>query len=165
MKKILILLAALTVVTNSVFAMPQASEAIGSLPAQVQAQSGTKHKVKAGESHTNEAGVTLTNDKNSRGNATIDPKKDNANGKTAIDTRTGFKGSVSGATADTTIDFASSNEATVSGQGCRVKVSGNCTITIVNTAEEGDADGDITVELASGATITVEAGSRTTIET
>jgi hypothetical protein len=124
---------------------------------------GTKEKVKPGEAHTNNDGVTVDNDSDSTGNATIDPKDGSGNSQTDVDTQTGFEGDISGIDNNDTVDLGSSNDVNVSGTGGNVSASGGSTVNVSNTGPVGG--GNINVTLPSGTTINVGPGSNVTINT
>jgi len=135
-----------------------------------QDSAGSPHRVKRGETHTNEDGVTVTNNEDSSGNAEIDPKKGTGNSSTEVDTKTGFEGKIAGIDSNDEVDLASSNDVEVEGTGGTVTVSGGSTVKITNTnpapPQGGTSAGaSITVTLPSGNSLTVPAGSTVTITT
>ena len=113
------------------------------------------HKVKPGETHTNEDGATVSNSEDSEGNAFIDPKNGGGSSSTTITTKTGFEGSIDGIDANDTVKPGSSNTGTINGNGGTVQLSGNSTWTINN----GTGGGNMTVTTPAGNSVTIPPGT------
>lgn len=90
-------------------------------------------KVQPGNSHTNTAGVKLTNAVNSGGNGTLTPKGGKTTCESTAQTKTGFKGGISGLKTGDTANLASSNTVVVTGSGGSVNISGGSTVTVTVT--------------------------------
>lgn len=141
----------------------QGSVSGGKTPIKTEPAGNSKHKVKPGESYTNNDGVTVDNDDASGGNATIDPANGSGNSSTQVNTKTSFEGDISGLDSNDTVNLGSSNTANVSGTGGTVNVSGGSAISVSNTSVAGG--GNMTVNLPSGSSITVGPGSNITVNT
>lgn len=124
---------------------------------------GGYEKVKPGEETTNRDGVTVANDKESSGDATIDPKGGcgKEGSKTKVKTKTGFEGSISGLDGNDSVDMSSGADATVSGSGGDVTISNNSEVTVTNAA----GGGNMTVHMPSGSEVTIPPGSSATFST
>lgn len=114
-------------------------------------------KVRAGEHHDN-GDVSVDNDPDSGGEATIDPDEGSSTTATTVRTSTGFKGSVSGVDGNDAIHLGAANLATVNGIGGNVYLSGGSDVTINNLGGEGAMS--MTIHMTSGTTITVPPGSQ-----
>lgn len=138
-------------------------DTIGANPAKAtdEGKAGRSKKVKPGECHENSDGVTVCNDKDSSGNAKVNPKSGTSGSETTVTTGTGFEGSIDGIDSNDTVDLGSSNDATVSGNGGTVNTGGGSTTTVTN----GTGGGDMTVNTPSGSTVTVPPGSSATVTT
>lgn len=155
------------------FAAPQQSTPTGGTPASgvthrppVDPCSGTQPEtVDPDSSSTNGDGVTVDNEKKSRGKASIDPKGGCGDGTSAttVKTKTRFKGEITGLDSNDEVELSASNTATVKGEGGTVTLSGSSHVTVENTGEAGGAS--ITVNLPSGGNAIIGPGSSVTFNT
>jgi hypothetical protein len=145
-------------------ASPAASDSVGTLPGPATSQPAPKDKkakVRPGDTHTNGDGVTVTNDKESTGDATVDPKEGNAESDTTVVCKTGFQGTVSGLDFTDTVRIRSNSTATVtSNDGGNVQLSGGSTVTVTNTS--GDGGRPINVTTGGGTSVSIPPGSSAT---
>lgn len=124
---------------------------------------GGAAKTKPGESVSNNDGVTLSNDAQSNGDASLDPKGGTASCNSTARTKTGFKGTIDGLDTGDSAILASSNTATVTGTGGYVSVSGGSVVTVSCVSAPGATA--MTVGLPGGSTATVSPGSSVTFTT
>jgi len=118
--------------------------------------------IKPGEMKTNLDGVTVTNDKDSKKNATMTPKRGSSDSKTKVKLPRDTKGRVDDIDSSDTVDVGNGSEVTITGTGGTVNVGAGATVTVINTAPLGGGT-PILVTTPSGVTVTVPAGSTSTI--
>jgi len=113
------------------------SESVGSLPGKLveEAPCSSASKVKPGSSATNNAGVTVSNDSTSTGDASLSPGDGQGKSDCAsnVVTKSGFKGDVDGLDSDDSVSVGAHNDASVSGTGGTVALGGHSTTTVTNT--------------------------------
>lgn len=124
----------------------------------------TSAKVGPGDSHTNNDGVTVTNNSERRNrDAYIDPAAGQTDDTTSVRVGTGATVVVDGLGADDNVDVGSSSKTTVNGAGGAVNISGgNSKVTVTNAGSPNTA---IMTVRANGVTTTVPPGSSATFNT
>lgn len=117
------------------FLLPPAfagGDTIGSLPA-VSAEADHGKDVKPNESHTNGDGVTVDNNKDSKGNIKITPKTGNDKSETKVTYKNGAVGTTTGLDSNDTCSVGANCTATISADGSYISIAGGSTATVTNT--------------------------------
>lgn len=128
------------------------------------ATGATTKTVKANEEHTNKDGVTVKNDKGSKGDIKITPKDgvpNNPDPETRVTFKNGAKGECTGLDSNDTVDVGPNCAVDISGDGGTITAAGGSNLTVSNTSDTES----IVVNTPSGGHTIIPPGQTATVLT